>query len=95
MKTPAEIARETFATMHSQAAEACENEILAHIITAIEADRAQLRALCVAEIRTLGEPFDNTEYTRGQVELLASLTSGGDMDTAMSDIYKQLGIDPL
>lgn len=94
MKTPVELARETFATMHSQAAESCENEILAHIVTAIEADRAQLRALGVAEIRTFGEPFDNTEYTRGQVELLASLT-GDDMDTATSEIYEQLGIDPL
>lgn len=43
-KTPEQIARETFAKMHSQAAEACENEIIAHIVTAIEADRAQRAA---------------------------------------------------
>lgn len=41
MKTPEQIAVETFATMHSQAAEAVENEILAHIAAGIEADRAQ------------------------------------------------------
>lgn len=40
-KTLGEIARYTFGKMHSQAAEACENEILAHIEFAIETDRAQ------------------------------------------------------
>lgn len=41
MKTPLEIARYTFGKLHSQAAEECENEILAHIESAIETDRAQ------------------------------------------------------
>lgn len=41
MKTPEQIARETFAMMHSQAAEECENEILGHIVEGIKADRAQ------------------------------------------------------
>lgn len=41
MKTPEQIAQETFAKMHSQAAEQCENEILGLIAEAIEADRVQ------------------------------------------------------
>ena len=41
MKTPMETARYTFAKMHSQAAKACENEILYMIESAIESDRAQ------------------------------------------------------
>lgn len=41
MKTPMEIARYTFAKMHSRTAKGCENEILYMIESAIESDRAQ------------------------------------------------------
>lgn len=41
MKTPMDIARYTFAKMHSQTAKECENEILYMIESAIETDRAQ------------------------------------------------------
>lgn len=41
MKTPMDIARYTFAKMHSRTAKECENEILYMIESAIESDRAQ------------------------------------------------------
>lgn len=54
MKTPEQIARETFAKMHSQAAKECENEILGHIVEGIKADRAERDIIAQIE-EILGE----------------------------------------
>ena len=59
MKTPLEIARYTFDKMHSQAAEQCENEIIAHIESGIHSDRAQNPGPSFEELDDMLEEWDN------------------------------------
>lgn len=93
MKTIEEIARETFGAMHSQAAEACENEILAHIESAIETDRAQRAAdiatLAAAAANYAEHILDNIESMREDDE--DRITDQAERDEIIAAINRLTG----
>lgn len=108
-KTPEQIAEHFYAEAESWAWALGRKRLIPMLVSAIEADRRQMdvftaqeqRAHGIAVIRSLNElnpttaQAGNPEYLRGQAELLASLTSGGDMDTALASTYAELGVAAL
>lgn len=107
IKTPQQLAAEYTRTMPQPDSVRARDWIAERIILAVQEDRRQMevftaqaqRAHGIAVIRSLNElttaQAGNPEYLRGQAELLASLTSGGDMDTALASTYAELGVAAL
>lgn len=85
MKTPAQIAEQVYRSHHSQAAEACESEILAMIQTAIEADREQ---------RTLNDAVAEVLDQRG-ADKAAQLVRDTDPDDDLWNNYFGPMLDEL